>query len=132
MSKKVKCYFCKKDMKEQRLAGVFKGKNGPEFFCDSLPCLIEYSDMVPMKPIPEYGDLMTLETFIDDCKTGCLIDYDGHGYYSDGKMMSHFGVVPSQITGNGSKLDMKTGKYSKVSVEKRILKEWSHVVWFNR
>lgn len=28
----------------------------------------------------DYGDLMTVEQFMVDCKANCLTDYDGYGY----------------------------------------------------
>ena len=34
------------------------------------------------RPIPEYGDLMTIEEFIKNCEDGIFIDYDGSGYYA--------------------------------------------------
>lgn len=70
--------------------------------------------MAKMTPIPDYGDVMFLDEFITDCIDGCLIDYDGFGHYSDGKLMSDIVVNPS---------DVDAGE---------IKKEWTHVVWFNR
>lgn len=34
------------------------------------------------EPIPEYGDLMTMQKFIDCCNCGGFIDYDGFGNYA--------------------------------------------------
>ncbi|HNW33204.1 MAG TPA: hypothetical protein PKL44_03110 [Candidatus Dojkabacteria bacterium] len=67
-----------------------------------------------MIKIPKYGDMFTLEKFIEYCKAGCFTDYDGHGNYSDGKQLSDIEVVPSDVR------------------EGNIKKEWSHVLWFNR
>lgn len=67
-----------------------------------------------MKPIPEYGDLMTMEEFLDSVACGALIDYDGHGNYATETEMSDIVVVPS---------DVRLG---------RINMTFSHVVWFNR
>lgn len=64
--------------------------------------------------ISERGHLMTLEEFIEDCESRCLIDYDGWGYYSDGKGMVTIPVFPSDVT------------------EGDIDKTFTHVVWFNR
>lgn len=65
-------------------------------------------------PIPEYGDHMTMEEFLDSVKCGGFIDYDGHGKYATDKIMTDIIVRPS---------DYKKGL---------IKKEYTHVVWFNR
>jgi len=67
-----------------------------------------------MKKLSEFGDLMTLQDFKECCECGGFIDYDGYGYYSDGKMQSDIAIYPS---------DIMSGKYRK---------DFSHVVWFNR
>lgn len=67
-----------------------------------------------MEPIPKYGDLMTLQEFIECCECGGFIDYDGSGNYSTATEMSDKEVVPSDIT-NGI-----------------IDYSYSHVVWFNK
>jgi len=72
--------------------------------------------VIPTEAIPEYGDLMTLERFIDCCNSGGFIDYDGVGQYATSSRMlsGRRGVFPSEI---------KEGK---------IDRRWSHIVWFNR
>jgi len=72
------------------------------------PVVVEY------EKIPDYGDKMTLKIFIESCKDGSLIDYDGHGYYAFKNKMSNIMVHPSDIT---------SGK---------ILRDFTHVVWFNK
>lgn len=81
--------------------------------------------MKPVTGVPEYmrcevdvdDHLMTKEEFIDSCKRGWFIDYDGVGDLSDGFFlsMSHK-IYPSEV---------KRGTY-----------EWplwaTHVVWYNR
>lgn len=67
-----------------------------------------------LEPIPDYGDRMTLRSFIRDCHDGMLTDYDGIGYYATRAKMSRLVAHPSNI------------------VKGRIRHEWSHVVWFNR
>jgi hypothetical protein len=64
-------------------------------------------------PISKYGQLMTIDEFIDACYTLCLTDYDGYDYYSDGDRMSDVVVVPSMYY-NG--LDH----------------QYTHIAWFNR
>ncbi len=66
------------------------------------------------RPIPDYGDLMTLDEFIENCEDGLFIDYDGFGHYATATEMSSIEVCPSDIT---------TGD---------IRREWTHVCWFNR
>lgn len=69
---------------------------------------------IDMEPIPDYGDLMTLEEFIDSCECGGFIDYDGDGYYSTGTEMSTLEISPSDV------------------IAKKFRKDFTHVVWFNR
>lgn len=40
---------------------------------------------VVKKPIPNYGDLMTMSEFVDNVKCGMFTDDDGCGVYSDGE-----------------------------------------------
>ena len=67
-----------------------------------------------MSPIPDYGDLMTLEDWVSAVKSGGFIDYDGDGRYATEKEISNKYVKPS---------DVRKGK---------VDKSWTHVVWFNR
>ena len=67
-----------------------------------------------MSPIPNYGDLMTLEDWVSAVKSGGFIDYDGDGCYATEKEISNKYVKPS---------DVRKGK---------VDKSWTHVVWFNR
>lgn len=67
-------------------------------------------------PIPDYGDLFTMEHWLECVKCTGFIDYDGFGDLSDGKMVSNIEVKPSDVT----KRNMK-------------FPEWAtHVVWYNR
>ena len=65
--------------------------------------------------IDEYGDLYTLEQFEENCKYGYFIDYDGAGYYSDGK--EYFRDKPANPS------DFKIGK---------INIDFEYVMWFNK
>ena len=67
-----------------------------------------------LKPIPEYGDHMTMEEWINGVTSSCLIDYDGYGYLATENSMSDIVIVPSDLLGFD------------------IPKWWTHVVWFNR
>ena len=60
------------------------------------------------------GDLFTMSDFTAACLDGSFINYDGHGYYSDGKSESKDMVRPS---------DVVSGLHNS---------GYSHVVWYNR
>jgi len=81
-----------------------------------IEALREWSKTMSVKlsPLPDYGDLMTLKEFIESCKDGMFIDYDGVGHYATETEMTDIEVYPSDIT-NGD-----------------IQYEWTHVCWFNR
>lgn len=65
------------------------------------------------REIPDYGDTFTMDEFIECCESHSFVDYDGYGYYSDGKLM--YGLVrPSDV------------------IKGKINKSYSHVVWFNK
>lgn len=62
--------------------------------------------------------VLELKEFIEDCKNGNFIDYDGFGYYSNSRIVhednDELRVYPSQITGG-------------------IIKhEYKYVHWYNR
>jgi len=72
----------------------------------ALPC--ELSDL------PKYGDVMSLQEFIECVKSGSFIDYDGSGnYVKDGKI-SNIEIYPSDIKYNA------------------IRREFDTIIWFNR
>lgn len=68
------------------------------------------------RPIPTYGDLMTIGDWIDAVHQGYFIDYDGVGSYSDGEFVydNVRRVYPSDV------------------IKNRILTKFSHIVWYNR
>jgi hypothetical protein len=57
---------------------------------------------------------MTVEQFIEDVKSGCLIDYDGWGYYVKDNKRTNIMVFPSDVKYNA------------------IRKEFDTIVWFNK
>ena len=64
--------------------------------------------------LPDYGDLIEKEEFIENCKARAFIDYDGNGCLASKDKMSNVRISPSQI-----------GTF--------YWPEWAtHVVWFNR
>ena len=69
---------------------------------------------IKSSPIPNYGDHMTILEFIEAVESGGFIDYDGFGKYASETEMSEIVVRPS---------DIKNG---------RLVRGFSHVVWFNR
>jgi hypothetical protein len=65
---------------------------------------------------PDYGDLFTMEEFIDDCDSGCMTDYDGTGRLATAQQVSNVYVSPSDFEYEGVKAP-----------------EWAtHVMWFNK
>jgi len=64
--------------------------------------------------LSDYGDVMSLEDFIENVKDGGFIDYDGHGrYVKDGKE-SDILIYPSDVQHNSVRKDFDT------------------IIWFNR
>jgi len=65
--------------------------------------------------IPDYGDLIPLEEFIEDVKSGTFIDYDGFGEMATENETSGVSIKPSQIHKGYN------------------FPEWcTHILWFNR
>ena len=85
-----------------------------------------------MKPIPKNSDIYTIKDFIEMVKTGCFIDYDGYGYYATTTLVSDEVIRPSDISGKTDRFNEKTMKLEVVEVEKKLNKNYSHVVWYNR
>ena len=73
---------------------------------------LEWEPIVTKGNYPDY--LMTIQEFVDSCGCGCFIDDDGFGVYAMIDKKSNIVIVPSDIE-NG-----------------RILKEFTHVVWYNK
>ena len=67
-----------------------------------------------MRPIPDYGDVMTKEEFLAACKKGAFIDYDGYGCPANPPEMDEQTITPSHTLKHG----FPAG--------------FSHIVWFNR
>jgi len=66
-----------------------------------------------LHPIPDCGDHMTLEIFLQCVREGSITDEDGIGSYATIDRMSDVAAVPS---------DMWCG----------IIENYTHVVWFSR
>ena len=67
-----------------------------------------------LEDFDDYGDLMTMEDFVETCKSRCFINYDGFGKYATSTKVSNHTIRPS---------DVITG---------RLLHGFTHVVWYNR
>ena len=68
-----------------------------------------------LEPIPDYGQHMPIQEFIDACKKGLFIDSDGFGNYATPmKRCKHLTVSPLNVVKPG---------YRPPS---------SHVVWFKK
>ena len=85
-----------------------------------------------MKPIPEGSDVYTIEEFIKMVEEGCFIDYDGWGNYATVTEVSDEVIHPSDISGRTSRFNQKTEKMEVISVEKKLNKNFTHIVWYNR
>jgi len=62
--------------------------------------------------LPDYGELMTRQDWLETVEGGGFIDYDGNGAPSDGKKMSRAVIYPS--------------------IADQLPQEATHVMWFNR
>lgn len=61
--------------------------------------------------IPDYGDLFTLQDWLDCCNDRSFIDYDGFGCASDGKLMTSKCYYPSE--------------------RNNLPESTTHIIWFN-
>ena len=119
----------KRSQASQELHDALNGKEARdadsyEEYCDILHPLYDkvaywekkIKDIKPveLKPLSEYGHLMTLQMFIDIVGNGGFIDYDGVGRYVVDNQETNISVSPSEIE-NGD-----------------IRHEFTHVMWFNR
>jgi len=66
----------------------------------------------------EYGDIMTIEEFLEDVELGALMDYDGHGFLANESQETNIMVKPSNV-------DIVLAKYNdKLNLQ--------FVVWYDR
>lgn len=85
----------------------------PDFFDEPPVGYSSYYESVWDK-IPDYGDVFVLNDFLEMCKDGSIIDYDGIGYYGYSDKMSRVQAIPSEILKEG------------------INDKFTHVIWFNK
>jgi predicted nuclease with TOPRIM domain len=64
--------------------------------------------------LSDFGDVMSLEDFINCVKCGGFIDYDGYGYYIKDNQESDIEIYPSDVKHNS------------------IRKDFDTIIWFNR
>jgi hypothetical protein len=87
----------------------------PEAVWCYIPTFVAKGMLARAEPIPDYGDLMSLQEWREAVACGGFIDYDGHGIYSNGTVMFRDKLaIPS---------------------EARIVEPpegTTHVVWFNK
>lgn len=69
-----------------------------------------------LNPVPDYGDLMTLEDFEANCRCGGFIDYNGTGYYA----------TPTHFDRS------KPARPSDISAGCIDRSFFTHVIWFNK
>ena len=67
-----------------------------------------------LSEIPEYGDVMTLKSFLSCVKSGGFIDYDGFGHYIKDGQETNIHIYPSDYH------------------HKSIRYEFDKIVWYNR
>ena len=67
-----------------------------------------------LSSLPTYGDVMSLEDFIENVEYGGFIDYDGSGNYVKDGMETDIPIYPSDVE------------------HKSIRKEFDTIIWFNR
>ncbi len=65
------------------------------------------------RDLPTYGDLMTVEDFMECVSCGLFIDYDGSGHPVKNGRMSKLNIYPSQCPGV-------------------IPEDATHIMWFNK
>lgn len=71
-------------------------------------------DKIEFRQPYSFGDKMTLDEFINDCKEGFFTDSDGSGYYGTEDKQTNLPICPSSIMSGTYRTD------------------FSHVYWFNK
>lgn len=71
--------------------------------------------LIALRPLPEYGELITLKDFRESVKCNAFTDNDGHGYLATDCVMSDIQIWPSTFE------EECTGHT-----------EFTHIMWFNK
>jgi hypothetical protein len=77
--------------------------------------MAEEKERTRLRPMPDYGDLMTVEEFRSRVESGGFIDYDGFGDLATEDGVSDIQVRPSN--------------FEEVAA---IYHQFTHVCWYNR
>jgi hypothetical protein len=88
---------------------------------------------VEFKNIPDCGDLITLQEWIDYVRDGAFIDYDGYGDLALSNKVSNIKVHPSEVFEKrpGGELPYADDAPLKESFINKT-KGFTHIVWYNR
>lgn len=70
---------------------------------------------IPLEPLPDYGDHITIKKFKSWFNSGSISDYDGVGYYATKDKMSRIPIDLTHILFDG-----------------KLRKDFKYVVWFNK
>jgi len=71
-----------------------------------------------LKPQPNYGTVMTIAEFTEECKNTWFLNRDGHGFYATASEVSDVAAYPSDIVeGN---------------VDPRLDGRLTHVMWYSK
>ena len=94
---------------------IYESKEYKEYskWCD-LEIKYRPLDKIEFRQPYGFGDKMTLDEFINDCKEGFFTDSDGSGYYGIEDKQTNLPIYPSSIMSGTYRTD------------------FSHVYWFNK
>lgn len=81
---------------------------------DKLSRAIRKTEVPEMSAHNTFGNLYTMKEFIENCKAGNFIDYDGSGNYATKQKESNITILPSDIHHNEYRND------------------FTHVRWYNK
>lgn len=96
-------------------AALFESKEFKNYNkLNSLEILYRPMSQIVLTEPDDFADVFTIEEFVSDCKSYCLLNSDGHGYYGFINMKSDLPANPSDILmGN-------------------IRTDFTHVYWYNK
>lgn len=83
-----------------------------------------------LKPLPDYGDLMTVLEFYNACQCVAFNDYDGHGCLATQTEASDVRIYPSQLFDGTFIVD--ANPVNGATTIRHNGKTFTHVVWFNK
>lgn len=74
------------------------------------------NELPPLNKLDEFGNLLTIESWLENVNYGFFIDYDGFGDLATAQGQSNYRICPSDIT------------------KKKIkIPSWvTHIMWYNR